>query len=487
MDSRALKLALGLALTGLAACSAVQPSPDPALSASSMRFGQTADAGPADISAWWARLGDDTLNQLLRQAAVDNIDVRVALQRVRQARAGEAARASALWPTIGLSGSASDSRTTFPDTVKQGSPDTRAARGALETGWELDLFGGRRAASRAAGEDAMAAAMGVDGARLMVVGEVARQYVIWQSARERLRLLESLTATQAQLRGLAERRHAQGLEGRLGLTIASADLAHVQAQAPALRTLMAVTQSRLAVLLARQADSLNTTLASSPRPAWLDDQARAAVFGPPPPVGLPVDLLARRPDVQAARHQWLAETHRLQSAKADLLPKLFLNALLGRQDVSLNGLDLAPVRYSQAALVFSMPLFNAGRIRAAIEAQAATETQAVLNYQRTVIQAVEDVDNSLVAWRSEQARTAALDEAVAARRAALGHARSLHREGQVGLQEPLDAQRALVASELERLDSRAQQALNLIGLHNALGGGWTAAQASTSTTASVSP
>jgi outer membrane protein TolC len=168
----------------------------------------------------------------------------------------------------------------------------------------------------------------------------------------------------------------------------------------------------------------------------------------------------------------LAEAARLRESQADQWPRLILGAVLGQQDLRLNGLNLAPARYSNVALAFSAPLFNAGRLRAAVERQSARERMATLQYERAVIGALHDVENSLVALDRERERSALLAAAVDSRREGLRHAQSLLREGQIDLLQLLDAQRGLIAAELAATDSRTQLALGAVQLVKALGGGW---------------
>jgi outer membrane protein TolC len=188
--------------------------------------------------------------------------------------------------------------------------------------------------------------------------------------------------------------------------------------------------------------------------------------------GQPLELLQRRPDLRVAQQQWLAEGARLRESQADQWPKFFIAAVLGQQDLRLNALDLSPVRYSNLALAFSAPLFNAGRLRAAVQRQSAREQAATLQYERAVIAALQDVENSLVALAQERDRGLSLAAAVESRRAGLRHAEALHREGQIDLLQLLDAQRGLIAAELAHTDSRTQQALGAVQLVKALGGGW---------------
>ncbi|MFY7948190.1 MAG: TolC family protein, partial [Gemmatimonas sp.] len=164
-------------------------------------------------------------------------------------------------------------------------------------------------------------------------------------------------------------------------------------------------------------------------------------------------LLQRRPDLRAAERQWRAESARAREARADRWPRVFIAAVLGRQDLRLNALSLSPVGYGSAALALAAPLFNAGRLEAAVERQSGREEAARLNYERVVIGALQDVENSLVALAQEREREQALAAAVASSRLVLQHAESLFREGQIDRLQLLEAQRGRLAAELSHTDS----------------------------------
>jgi outer membrane protein TolC len=185
----------------------------------------------------------------------------------------------------------------------------------------------------------------------------------------------------------------------------------------------------------------------------------------------------RRPDLIAAEARFAAETLRGEEARAQWWPKLFVGALLGRQDLRLNALNLAPVHFSNVALALAAPLFNAGRIDAGIRAQSARAEEALLAWQKAVMVAVQEVEDSLLARSEEAKRGAALATAVEYRRRSLQRAQSLQREGQIDLLLLLDVQRSVLASELDLSDSRLQQALADVQLFKALGGGFASARA----------
>jgi outer membrane protein TolC len=473
---------------------------------------------------------------------------------------------------VGVEASASRSDSGLPPPVKQEIPDTRALRAGVDVAWEIDLAGGVRAARDAAQADAQAAAAGVNGARLLVASEVGRQYFVLRGAEERLRIVQALAAAQRQTAARVESRVREGQASAFDLDRARAEADALDAQVPALRMLVGVTQTKLAVLLSQprrphavqpRCDGrlggddpfrLLGTDASAAVPAraagrhlleqpsilhghagtrrCLVGRLRRPHAGPARQGGLvcqprrghgvaarrsgprgrrcpgrnpsakvvegdnafawpaaraiaagqPSELLRRRPDLIAAEARVGAEALRSAEARAQWWPKLFLSALVGRQDLRLNALDLAPVHFSNVALAFVTPIFNAGRIDADIRAQSARADEALLAWQKAVLVAVQEVEDSLLVRSQEAERSAALAVTVEHRRRSLQRAESLQREGQIDLLVLLDVQRSVLASELDWSDSRLQQALADVQLYKALGGGLPQAQAGANTT-----
>ncbi len=411
--------------------------------------------------AWWSSFDDPVLDALVARATVENLDVRRAVERASAARAGASVEASRLWPTINLQGSASDERTGLAGAAKQGSPDVRTRRLGLDLAWEIDLAGGLRAAKDASQSDAIAAQAGAAGARLVAVGEVVTQYFLLRGVQERLRTLDTLIRAQRDTARLVSSREAQGLASRFDLTRAQGEADSLDAQMPPLRSLAASTQARIAVLLGESPSGFVLEEGSFKWPA-------ASEIG----TGQPSDLLRRRPDLLAAEARYAAETHRVQEARAQWWPRLFVSALSGRQDLRLNALDLPASRFSSVALAFGVPLFNAGRIQADIDLQSSRAREALAAWHQAVLVAVEEVEVALATRSQEVQRARSLTAAADARRQALQHAHSLRREGQIDLLTLLDVQRSLLAAELAATESRTQQALNDVRLYKTLGGGW---------------
>ena len=463
------------ALAILSACSVAPvqpPAPSVPLPAAFTQAGPAAADAHALDGAWWNGYGDPTLARLVNEALAANQDVAIALQRVAQARSGADAQGSRLWPTVGVQASASRSESGLPEPVKQGMPDTRALRVGVDVAWELDLAGGVRAARDAAQADAAGAAAGVEGARLLVASEVARQYFVLRGAEERLRIVHALAASQRETAARVESRLREGEASAFDLDRARAEADALDAQLPPLRMLAGVAQTRLAVLLGRSPSA--RVIDENPGFAW----PAAREIG----TGQPSELLRRRPDLIAAEARVAAEALRGAEARAQWWPKLFLSALFGRQDLRLNALDLAPVHFSNVALAFAAPVFNAGRIDAGIRAQSARAEEALLAWQKSVLVAVQEVEDSLLVCAEESHRHAALERTALHRRRSLQRASSLHHEGQVGLLVLLDVQRSVFASELALSDSRLQRVLADVQLYKALGGGLAPTQAGANTT-----
>ena len=452
-----------LAMFILSACSTVAPEvPSSSVQlATAFANEKPVTGSPALDEAWWDGFGDATLARLVREALSNNQDVAMALQRIRQARAGADAQASRLLPTVGVQAAVSRSQSGVPEAVKQGMPDTRALRAGVDVAWEIDLSGGNRAARDAAQADGAAASAGVHGARLLVASEVGRQYFVLRNAEERLRIVQALAAAQRQTAARVESRLREGQASAFDLDRARAEADALDAQVPALRLLAGTTQTKLAVLLGRNPSA--AVVETSKDFAWPAARAIAA--------GQPSELLRRRPDLVAAEARVGAEALRSAEARSQWWPKLFLSALFGREDLRLNALDLAPVHFSNVALAFAAPIFNAGRIDAGVRAQSARAEEALLGWQKTVLVAVQEVEDSLLVRSQEAERNAALALTVENRRRSLQRAESLQREGQIDLLVLLDVQRSVLASELALSDSRLQQALADVQLYKALGGG----------------
>jgi outer membrane protein, multidrug efflux system len=451
----ALAIAVAIALAGCTT-PVVKSSFDPP-----PRF---AAAQPADVdpdAAWWESFGDPVLSDLVRRAAHANRDIRIAAERVRAARAGETVSRSLLFPSIGASVGASGHNSGYDASKKQLSPDMKSVSGGLDVSWEIDLAGRLRAGAKAARADTMSVEDAARGVRLLVLTDVATNYFTLVGALHQLETAREISAAQDETLRLVKARERAGVATVFDVERAETDASRTRAAIPPLETLVEVSRHRIAVLIGDQA--FNASAIAS----W---NGEANV--PPTRAGQPAGLLARRPDILAARAQLDAANARRQQAAAEWFPRLFLSAMFGGQGVEVNGASLGSARFTNAAALLAMPIFNAGRTQALNEIAASGQTEALLRYEDTMVRALEDVENALVGLEAERRRAQDMQSAARSADAALGRARSLYSRGQIDLLPLLDAQRAQLSVKLAANDSHTQLLLDSVQLYKALGGGW---------------
>jgi outer membrane protein TolC len=301
---------------------------------------------------------------------------------------------------------------------------------------------------------------------LLIESEISRQYFILRGAEQRLHLLEELVKTQYESVHLISRRFEQGQSSRFELNLAEAEAGILDAQIPPLQTLVAVSQTHIALLLGENPSV--ALVSANPEYIW----PQSLIIG----TGQPSDLLRRRPDLMAAEALYSAESLRSKEAESQTWPKLFVNALIGTEDLRINGLDLAPAPFSNVAMAFAMPIFNAGRIQAGIDIQSARENEALLSWQKSVLVAVKEVEDSISVQSEEQKRGVSLNAVVQNRHSAMQEVESLYREGQIDKLALLNVHRLMLASEIALMDNETHRLLADVQLYKALGGGWNPSQ-----------
>jgi outer membrane protein, multidrug efflux system len=411
--------------------------------------------------AWWESFGDPVLSDLVRRAARENRDIKIAAERVRAARAGETISRSWLFPSVGVSAMGLKQDSGYSSFARQATPDAKVASGAVDVSWEVDLSGRLRAGATAATAETLAAAHGERGVRLLVMTDVATNYFTLVGALRQLETVRAIAAAQDETLRLVRARQRVGLATDFDVERAQTDASRANAAIPPLETLAAVSRHRIAVLIGDQAFSAARIV------PWTGN-----VIAPPVQPGQPAALLERRPDLLAAQAQLDAANARRQQAQAEWFPRLFLNAAFGRQSVELNAVDLGATRFTNVFGLLAMPVFNAGRTQAINVAAESAQSEALLRYEHGIVRALEDVENALVALQDERRRDATFQSAAASAEAALGRAQSLYERGQIDLLPLLDAQRARLGVRVSANDSNTQLLLDTVQLYKALGGGW---------------
>lgn len=413
------------------------------------------------LERWWTVFDDPILSDLVERGRRGNLDLRQAEARVREARAQRGMAKAVLFPSVGANASAS--RTTASKKAGNGQTTDFYAT-SLDASWELDLFGGKRRSLESANASWQAAQESLRDVQVSLLAEVALNYVEVRSYQELLSITESNVLTRAETYDITRWRHEAGLTTQLDEDQAKQSLEEVRAQVPTLRTSLEQAKYRLAVLLGQPPGALKDLLSDQkPVPSTPAEVA----------VGVPADLLRRRPDVRTAERQLATQTAQIGVAKAQLYPSFSLAGTLGLESLEYANLYSTSARAAQGLAKAAWTLFDGGSIRQNIKLQTAKQEEALSFYESTVLTALKDVESALVDYANEQIRRESLKAAVKAGRSAFELARDQYNSGLVSFQAVLDTQQSLLSTQDQLAVSQAKVTSNLISLFKALGGGWT--------------
>ena len=471
MAGRFLAIALVLQLA-LAGCTV---GPDYARPKSDLpeQFVEKAPAGalatPEQRTSWWQTLNDSTLDQLVSEALQSSPDLEIARERVIEARAERAAVAGQLLPQASAQGAYA--RQHGSANVPVGTPPGGLGQdvtsnlwlAGFDAGWEIDIFGGTRRAIESADATLGARAAEDDDAKLSLVAEIARDYV---ELRTRQRLLaiarEVLELRQDSLK-LAKAQFDSGLAPALDPIRARAELADSQAEVPVLEAAEREAIYRLGVLVGKTPESLLPEL-QEPR----DIPVVAGVV----PIGLPSDLLTRRPDVRAAERRIAAANARIGARESDLFPHFSLTGGAGFESLYSGNFLSGPSHYYAVGPSISWLVFDAGQIRDEMLAERARTDVAAAEYRKTVLGALGEVETALVTYGRSEIQREALKREVADRREALDLAKRLYANGLENYLTVLDAERDLRTAEMSEAGANQSNTDSFIALVKSLGGGW---------------
>ena len=428
----------------------------------------------AQQQAWWDVYGDPELKRLVELALAENLDLKVATERIAESRALEGTAKSKLGPDINLTSSAQRLRGGFSQGIaripqasgqKQSgsfvSPfETGLLQGGLDMKWELDFFGTNRAGRAAAEADRVAQEATKEDLAITVGAEVARVYVEYRGAEERLAITKQNVATQRDLLELTRSRAEAGLDSQVDVERQALLVSNTEATLPGLEAELAVKRNRLAVLVG------DSVFVKAPLAAGRD------LVTPQLPEGIASELLKRRPDVRAAEAKWTATQLRLKQAKTDLYPKVTLNGLLGRQGTGFTSLAYGGGNFFSFGPQLQLPLFNTWRIKSNIAANDARVEAARVEYEKEILVAFEEAENAIANYKQQQARTAKLSESLATAERSLGLLRDRQTAGLEDFLAVLDAQRSVFDAAYQRSSAKTQALTESVALFKALAGGW---------------
>jgi multidrug efflux system outer membrane protein len=425
----------------------------------------------ADV-AWWQVFQDTVLHELIRTALNQNKDVQLAVARVRETRAAFVVQRGALFPQLDAQAVYTGERysqTAFPFSAFSGAADSARInpKQELHSTWftlsyELDVWGRVRQATNAARADNLSSARAAQTVLITLVSDVAQTYFeLLELDREANIDRRTVASRQASL-ALVRRRFDGGLTSELDVRRAEQELASAAATVPSVERSIAQAENRLSVLLGRNPGPI-------PRGMTLDAQR----VPPAVPAGLPSSLLERRPDIREAELNVVAASARTRSAIAELFPKISLTgAYYGTESSLLSQLYEARSRTWLFAPTLTLPIFHGGQIRGNVDASRARERQALTTYQRTVLQAFQDVDDALAFQRAARDIRTQREAQVAAAQRALDLANLRYADGLGTYLDVLDAERQFFTAEISLASVMRDQLTAVVQLYKALGGGW---------------
>ena len=416
----------------------------------------------ADLARWWKGFGDPTLSSLVDRAVRSNLDVRQAQSRIVQSRAARGVALAGLGPNAGVN--AGFTRTRSPGGGPR--PINNLFEAGLDASWEIDVFGGVRRNVEAATADLEAAREDLRNTLVTLTAEVALDYIQLRGFQQEIVIAQQNLAAQRHTADLTRAKQQRGLVGGLDVANADALVATTAAAIPVLQTSAQQTIYKLSILLAREPGALLKELSPA---------ANIPAAPPQVPVGVPSDLLRRRPDIRRSEAQIHAATARIGVATAALFPTFTLSGSAGFQGAKINQWFDWQDRLWSFGPSASWTFFNSGANLWSIEIQDALTQQAMLTYQQTVLTAMQDVENALVASTNEQEHRKLLVQAVAANQKAVELSMQLYARGQTDFLNVLVAQQSLFSSQNALVQSTTNVSTDLVALYKALGGGWTQA------------
>ncbi|MGC8829971.1 MAG: efflux transporter outer membrane subunit [Verrucomicrobiia bacterium] len=411
----------------------------------------------AAFAKWWTNFNDPELVKLVESALKENLDLKIAIARIQQARASYGMTRASLFPSIGSSAAY--------DRFYQNRPSRKPDlfRAGVDALWELDLFGGNRRGVESAMANIAAAMEYYRDVRVSLAAEVALNYIQLRTLQQQIAIARDNLQAQRRTLSITQQRYGAGFVSRL-------DVANAEAQA-------ATTESQISVLESSARQTIhNISILLGKAPGELLEELSSAAQIPIPPtsikISVPSELLRRRPDIRRAEAQLHSATAKIGVATADLFPKFTITGSFSFQENTLPNFFSNPIKSGSVGPGVSWDIFRGGAIKSNIKLQEFLRDEAFINYQKTVLNALAEVENAIVALSKEQEHSMALQRAVESNRQAVEIALKLYSEGQADFLNVLNAQRSLLSSEDALAQSRRNISTALVSLYKALGGDW---------------
>lgn len=422
-----------------------------------------------DLALWWHRFGDSRLDHLVVRAVAGNPPLREAALRIYESRARYGTVRSGFFPQVDMDGSyyyQKISRSTG-GTVTGGGGIVDTTRElwswGMNLGWEIDVFGRLRRQLEAADADIGADVELYRDTLIILLSDVARNYVDARAYQERIRIVLQNIDAQNQTLAIAQRKFEVQVVSELDVAQARANLESSKSELPTLELRYRESINRLSVLLGCPPGEVDAMMAE-PVPIPLSPENIM--------VGIPAELLRRRPDIREAERRVAAQTARIGVAVGDIYPQFSIIGTFGLDAADFSRLFNSDSINAGVGPAFRWNILNFGRFRCNIAAQEFLQQQWVAAYQQTVLEAAEEVDNALAGFVREKQRRTYLANTVAAYRRSVELSQMQYAEGAIDFQRVLDSQRNLLNFQNQLVQAEANVVNNVILLYRALGGGW---------------
>jgi NodT family efflux transporter outer membrane factor (OMF) lipoprotein len=420
-----------------------------------------------DIQEWWVQFNDPILDALIQRSSTNNPDIRIAAERIEEAAALRGIAKSYWFPQVSADGSVTARKASqaIYSFLPEGRDTATQYSIGGSMGWELDLWGRVRRLVESSDASMQASIEDYRDTLVILYGEIAFQYIQVRALQSRIQLATDSVKLQQDTMQLTLDRNTAGLAPDLDVYQARMNLAQTKSTIPPLRIMLSQSIHRLSVLAGLAPSALNELLQTG------DGVAQIPATPDSFAVGLPADLLRQRPDVRSAERRLAAQHAMIGAKKAELYPTFTLPGMLALQAYKVSDMDGDALTYGFGP-AFRWNLFSGGRIRGEVKAEESRTRQAVIGYEKTVLRALEDVENSMVSLRQEKLHVALLQEAVEASSKSVELVKSLYKAGLTDFQNVLSTEAAYTLQRDNLASAEGAVARSAVLLYKALGGGW---------------
>lgn len=411
---------------------------------------------------WWRTFEDLTLDSLINIAIKQNYSVLTAINRIEMAKANLQIARSGFYPSLAISGGWTKQQTSG-NTSSIPQSREHYFEAALGMNWEVDVFGSIRNRAKAQKENFMASEEEYNATMVSLCAQVASDYINLRQLQQELEVVKKNCASQKAVLKITEVRYNTGLVSKLDVLQAKSVYFSTKASIPTLESEIIRYINSLAILLGVYPSDLRFSLE---KPGNLPD------YMEPISVGIPANLLRRRPDIRAAERQVNAQAALLGASKSDWLPKFFLKGSVGYASKNIKDFANKKSFTYEIAPSFSWTLFNGTQLVNATKLARAQLEETINQFNQTVLTAVQEVDNAMNAYQNSIKQIVALREVLYQGQQTLNLSLELYKQGLTPFQNVLDAQRSLLSYENSLVEAKGNSLLYLIQMYQALGGGW---------------